>query len=162
MSQSSFFSTSNMPIKPQASRGVRKDPDHTRAAADFQIQTLQRIGRTDPHAMRLRIVQVAQHVFDAGLEDLHRFGEARLKLPHQIGRLGFGALLVPLHEHRLHRFTHLGLAALGHMHQHVAIKVHLAALPFHLQHLAHRGFQSRVRVRDHQLHAAAARAPSGS
>ena len=64
--------------------------------------------------MRLRPVQIAQHVINAGLEDLHSLAEAGLKLPHHIGGLGIGAFLIALHEHRFHRFTYLRLAALGH------------------------------------------------
>jgi hypothetical protein len=53
VSQSSFFSTSNMPISRRHEPALGEDADHARAAPDFQIQPLQRIGRADPHAMWL-------------------------------------------------------------------------------------------------------------
>ena len=37
------------------------------------------------------------------------------------------------------------------MHQHVAIEMHFAALPFHLQHFARRVFQSRMKMRPGQI-----------
>src|SRR5690348_4908475 len=52
-----------------------EDSNHARAAPDLQIQPFQRIRRTDPHPMRLRIVQVTQHVVDARFEYLHRFAK---------------------------------------------------------------------------------------
>jgi hypothetical protein len=79
------------------------------------------------------------------------FGEPALKLPHDLGRFGLRAFLIPLHKHGLHRLAHLGLAALGDVHQHVAVEVHLAALPLGLEYLPHRRLQAAVRIR-HQPH----------
>ncbi len=47
------------------------------------------------------------------LENPHRFGEARLKLLHQIRGFGLGAFFDALYEDGLHRLAHFGLAALG-------------------------------------------------
>ena len=83
-----------------------------------------------------RVVKIAQYVIHAGFEDVHGLGKTALELLHQVGRFGFRALLVALHENALHRLAHFGLAPLRNLRQHVSVEVHLAALPLRFQNLA--------------------------
>src|SRR5579883_1963340 len=99
-------------------------------------------------------MQTAQHVIDAGFENIHGLGEPTLKLLHQVGGLGFGALLVPLHEHALHRLAYLALAPFRNLRQDVAVEVHLATLPLRFQNLASGALQPAMRVGNDELNTA--------
>lgn len=128
-----------------------EDAHHVRVPLALGVQPLQRVGTVDLQRVRLREVNVRQHLVLGAVHEVAELVELASELVGHHAPLGVRVLRCFLGEDRGNGRTDHAPLGLGRVRQRIAHEVHAAALPDFLQDLGDGCLDALVAVADDEL-----------